>query len=437
MPHGRILMISTHGYLATDPQLGKPDTGGQVVYVLELSKALANRGFEIDILTRQFDDQPPFETIAAGVRLVRIPYGGPSFLPKEVLFRHVPELMEALHESRTFEHEKYSLINSHYWDAGVAGLRISKVLGVPHVHTPHSMGLLKRQNRAWGPSGDTPADHLDERIHYERMIYHQSRFIVSTASEQTRCLKECDEYNVSEEKILQIPPGFDESTFRKPLPSVRAECRQSLGWTVPTVFSAGRLAVSKGYDLLIRAFPAVLRRVPDAQLVLAIGTPHASIEESQFLSDLKQLAQHLGISQRVCFTECVGQRKLSDYYRAADVFVLGSRNEPFGMTAIEAMASGTPTVVTTRGGLWEELIWGQECVYCDPMDSDALAQSICSTLIHERIRERISTHGAATALSRYTWTKIATRFIDECCTGTSILPLKPAMSPVTGKRHYA
>lgn len=433
MSTGRILMISTHGYLAAQPQLGKPDTGGQVVYVLELSKALANRGFEVDILTRQFENQPSSEKVADRVHLIRIPYGGSQFRPKEVLVQYVPELIDTM--SVTPNHADYQLINSHYWDAGVAGMRLSKMWGVPHVHTPHSMGLLKRQNRAWGPSGDSEADQMDKRIHYERIIYHQSELVIATAAEQTRCLSESDEYNVPKEKIAQIPPGFDETIFRQPLAGERQLIKRSLGWTAPTVFAAGRLAVSKGYDLLIRAFPEVLKRVFNAQLVLSIGTPHASAEETQFLKELKLYAQHLGIGEHVIFTPCVNQQRLADYYRAADVFVLCSRNEPFGMTAIEAMASGTPTVVTTRGGLWEELVWGQDCVYCDPMDSDALAQSICSSLIHTRIRDRLSKHGAETALSRYTWNEVANQFINVFSDDSQILVTPAESDPMTGHSH--
>ena len=435
MGTGRILMISTHGYVAAQPELGLPDTGGQVVYLLEMSKALAKRGFEVDILTRQFEDQPESEEVADKIRLIRIPYGGTEFLPKEILVRYVPELILASQASLNPLYSDYELISSHYWDAGVAGMRLAKLWKVPHIHTPHSMGLLKRQNRAWGPSGDSVADHLDERIHYERMIYHQSEMVISTAAEQTRCLSESDEYNVPREKISQIPPGFDETIFHPPLEGERDLLRRSLGWSVPTVFSAGRLAVSKGYDLLIRAFPAVLKRVFNAQLVLAIGGSHTSEQETQFLKDLKHLAHQLGIGHRVIFKPCVDQRRLAEYYRAADVFVLSSRNEPFGMTALEAMASGTPTVVTTRGGLWEELVWGHDCVYCDPMDSDALTQSICSTLIHSRVRDQLSKHGATTAMSRYTWNEVANQFLGACRERLRTLKTAKPIFPSAGQTH--
>ncbi|HEY0981065.1 glycosyltransferase [Schlesneria sp.] len=410
----RILMISTHGYVAAQPELGRPDTGGQVVYVREMSKALAHCGFEVDILTRRFEGQPASEQVAKGVRILRCAYGGNDFLPKEVLAQYVPQLLDAYFQDPHFQDKCYQLISSHYWDAGVAGVKLAKRLGVPHVHTPHSMGLLKRQNRAWGDAGESTADHLTERIQQERVIYHRADLVLSTAAEQTRCLSECDEYNVPSQKVEQIPPGLDDHVFYQLKDSRRMAIKRDLGWDSPTVFSAGRLATSKGYDLLIQSFPAVVKRIPDATLVLAIGGVTRSREENELLVSLKNLAREVGVREHVRFTVCVDQQRLADYYRAADVFVLGSRNEPFGMTAVEAMACGTPTIVSTRGGLWEELTWGHDCIYCDPQDTEALSQAICSPLLHPRIRQQLSFNGSITARSRYTWKKVAHRFLTKC-----------------------
>lgn len=413
MKNFRLLMISTHGYVSSHPELGRPDTGGQVVSLLELSKALALRGIDVDILTRRFENQTELESVSDRVRIIRVPYAGNQFQPKETLAHFVPHLLESLSQRPRLLHKDYQLINSHYWDAGVAGDRLSKRWGIPHVHTPHSMGLLKRQNHAWGARGETSADNLDERIQQERVIYHRANLIVSTAAEQTRCLNQCDEYNVTNDKIAQIPPGVDVSLFHPDQSMIEMDDSQLAKHSAPVVFAAGRLASSKGYDLLIQAFPAVLQRIPTARLVLATGSMRPSKEEAQLLEELKTIAHHLAISARVTFINCVDQRRLASYYRSADVFVLCSRNEPFGMTAIEAMACGTPTVVTTRGGLWEELTWGHDCIYCDPVDSDALAHAICSPLLQPRIRQQLSKNGMETVHRRYTWNRIAEQFLDR------------------------
>jgi mannosylfructose-phosphate synthase len=178
------------------------------------------------------------------------------------------------------------------------------------------------------------------------------------------------------------------------------------------VLCAGRLDVSKGYDLVIQAFPAVLKRIPDAQLLLAVCSETMSHKEQQLLLDLKVLAHRLEIAPSVRFLPCVNQQRLADYYRSADLFVLPSRNEPFGMTAIEAMACGTPTIVTTHGGLWEEMTWGQDCIYCDSLDREAMSQAICSPLMQPSIHKQLARGGAATAAARYTWSQIAVSLLE-------------------------
>lgn len=403
----RILMISTHGYVAANPSLGRPDTGGQVVYLLELSKALAGFGYIVDILTRGFDNRPAIEPVAESVRIIRVNYGGPHFRPKEVLSQFVPELIAEYFKQSEFSQDQYDLIISHYWDSGVAGTALARQLGVRHIHIPHSMGVLKRQNQAWGSTGETDSDWLNLRIRHERAIYHQADFVVTTTNEQTVCVCESDEYNVPDVSVVQIPAGINKSIFHPITDALRDELREDLGWDSPTVFCAGRFDVSKGYDLAVRAFPAVLQRVPTARLVLAICNERPSGKEQILIKELKSLAQHLRISDNVELMSCLDQKRLADHYRAADLFVLPSRNEPFGMTAIEAMACGTPTILTTRGGLWEEMTWGRDCIYCDPLDSDALSQAICSPLLQPRIRQQLAVGGALTVHSRYSWQKIA------------------------------
>ncbi len=410
----RILMISTHGYVASVPELGRPDTGGQVVYVLELSKALARQGFAVDILTRQFEGRPSLEVVEENVQIVRVPCGGDDFIPKEILVQHVPELIRRVLDDPQLAQFEYSLINSHYWDAGVVGAGLARAWDVPHVHTPHSMGVLKRKHLGDVADEDLSAYNFEERIRRERMIYHQAELLVPTGAEQTDCLNESDEYNVPLEKIAQIPPGFDDSVFYRLLDGQRTVIKEMMGWSAPTVLAAGRLALNKGYDLLIRAFPAVLRRIPDAQLVLMVGSDRPSAEERRLQTELKLLAGELGVGSRVQITTCVSQSRLADCYRAADVFVLCSRHEPFGMTAIEAMACGTPTVITTHGGLWEELNWGHECIYCDPYDVEALANAVCSPLQHHRIRHQLSRQGATTVRERYTWEQVALQLLRRC-----------------------
>jgi len=171
----RIGMVSTHGYVAAEPPLGAADTGGQVVYVLELSKKLAQLGFEVDIWTRRFEDQPEFDLINDQVRIIRVPCDGKKFIGKEYLYRHLGEWAE--HALRFIKNHglKYQFFDSHYWDAGYATRRLAEALDVPHIHTPHSLGLWKKQLMEL----DSPANaaqfeqqyNFGQRIREETEIY--------------------------------------------------------------------------------------------------------------------------------------------------------------------------------------------------------------------------------------------------------------------------
>src|SRR5690606_6656344 len=140
------------GYVAAEPELGKPDTGGQVVYVLELSKSLARLGYDVDILTRQFEDQPSVEEVGERVRLLRFPCGGNEFIGKETLCEHIPEWVENVSAYLKEENSNYAFINSHYWDAGIAGQALADKHNIPHLHTPHSIGSWKRDNMDGDPA---------------------------------------------------------------------------------------------------------------------------------------------------------------------------------------------------------------------------------------------------------------------------------------------
>ncbi len=177
------------------------------------------------------------------------------------------------------------------------------------------------------------------------------------------------------------------------------------------MLALGRIAKNKGYDLLVRAMPPVFKRVPDARLVLAVGSTSLSEGEIELLGGLRSIAEELGIADRVVFKDYIQDHELADYYRAADVFALSSRYEPFGMTAIEAMACGTPTVVTTEGGLCEQVAWGIEAIYANPFDPDAYGHAIAAVLQNRRVSAQLSKFGPRKARSRFTWTGIAQQLL--------------------------
>jgi mannosylfructose-phosphate synthase len=147
--------------------------------------------------------------------------------------------------------------------------------------------------------------------------------------------------------------------------------------------------------------------VPDASLLLAVGSTRLTPGEARQVEELQELAAELGIAEHVRFHDYVPDDDLADTYRAADVFALSSRYEPFGMTAVEAMACGTPVVVTTAGGLWQLITWGSEGIYADPNDREAFGIAIATVLQHPAVARQLSMLGSARARASFTWNGIA------------------------------
>jgi mannosylfructose-phosphate synthase len=404
------MMISTHGYVAAEPEFGKPDTGGQVVYILELSKCLARMGYAVDILTRRFDGQPFMERVAERIRLLRFSCGGDEFIPKEILCESIPEWTEGVSRWIKSENIKYKLINSHYWDAGLAGQALANRFRVAHVHTPHSIGAWKRENMGGDPEEMEKKYNFATRIREEKVIYDECDLLIATTPAQREILKD-GVYDVPVEKIRVIPPGYDDQRFFPVSLATRNVFKQKLGLEGSVVLALGRIAKNKGYDLLLRAMPTVFSRIPEAKLVLAIGSTHPNDSEQELIHSLRKLANELAIATRVLFKDYINDNDLADYYRAADVFALSSRYEPFGMTAIEAMACGTPTVVTTEGGLCEQIAWGIEALYANPFDPQAFGHAITAVLQHPALSAQLAKFGPRKTRSCFTWTGIAQQLL--------------------------
>lgn len=412
-PLPRIGMVSTHGYVAAIPPLGAADTGGQVVYVIELSKKLAQLGFEVDIYTRRFEDQPEFDIVNDRVRVIRIPCAGKKFIGKEYLVDHLPEWSENALRFIAKHGLKYHFFNSHYWDAGVATQRLAEALDVPHIHTPHSLGLWKKQLMEKDFPDDAAAlekkYNFTERIRQETLLYRSCEAVVATTPPQLDLITQ--DYGTVTENAHMIPPGYDDNRFYPVSAASRKSIRQRLGFEGQVVLALGRLARNKGYDLLVESFALVATRIPDAILHLAVGGEKLNTNEQTILDELKAQVARLGLESRVKFGGFVTEADLPDYYRAADIFVLSSRYEPFGMTAIEAMACGAPTVVTIQGGLFRAISFGRHALYGDPFDREDLGIMIVKPLRHPRLAARLSRMGAHKARSLFTWTGIAQQLI--------------------------
>jgi mannosylfructose-phosphate synthase len=412
MVHGnpaRILLLSLHGYVAAEPELGLPDTGGQVVFVLELAKQFDALGYTVDIVTRRFEDQPEFDEMAEGLRVWRVPFGGRDFIRKEDMHDHLDEFVHRfgaeLHETGI----RYDYLNSHYWDAGYAGQQIAEQFGISHVHTPHSLGTWKRH----GMSGDEQqieADYrFEERIREEFLIFRRCDHVIATTNQQLEVLSK--DYDVPANYVTLIPPGIDESRYTPTTQAEAQSLRRRLHWRRHDVYTVGRAAANKGYDLLIQALPELQTEVPDARLQLAVGAN--SNEDRQKVEKWKAMTAELGVADSVHWIGYVDDGDMPDHYRAAPVFALPSRYEPFGMTAVEAMACGTPCVVTIHGGLEEMFDFGSQALFADPKRPREFAVMLSMPLRYPQLRERLSVAGARFARRMFGWTSIAKRTL-EC-----------------------
>lgn len=406
-------MISTHGYVAAEPPLGAPDTGGQVVFVIELSRKLAQLGYKVDIWTRRFEKQRQIEKVDDDVRVIRMECGGKEFIPKEFLYKKLPEWGENALRFIKAKNLSYTFINSHYWDAGLAGQHLAEVLDVPHIHTPHSLGSWKKEQME-ADSEKSPEEleeqyNFSRRIHHETTLYRACELVIATSPPQADLLR--DHYEVPPERVRMIPPGYDDNRFFPVSEATRQSIREQLGYEGRVIASIGRLARNKGFDLLVDAFSEVVKREPEARLRIACGAESSDHGDNEILTEIREKISSYGIDDMVTLLPSLDDDEMADFYRAADVFALSSRYEPFGMTAIEAMACGTPTVVTTHGGLWRAVSFGQHALFADTTDKQEFGVTLLQALKYKSLRLRLHRDGANRVRSLFTWTGIAQQLL--------------------------
>ena len=403
-------MISLHGYVGANPELGKPDTGGQVVYVLELAERFSRLGKKVDLVTRQFEDQPEYDVVDENYRVWRIPFGGKKFIRKEDMHDHLKKFVTNCLAAIKKDGKKYDVVYSHYWDAGWAGQKIAEELGISHVHTPHSVGWWKQHTMG----SDMDEKDMErkyrfkERIRKEYFVYQMCNHIIATTLPQVDLLTK--QYDVLPKNCTMIPPGIDENRFY-PVPSKETDkIRAKYDIHPSDILALGRMAHNKGYDLLIQALPTVLELCPEARLVAAIGSDKSD-RDDKGVAKLKELATELGVMDKITWKNYIADEDLANVYRAANIFAMPSRYEPFGMVAIEAMACGTPSVVTVHGGLYDLIDFGNQALFADPHRPIEFGTMVSMPLLYPKMRNELSVEGARFARRNFGWTGIAKRML--------------------------
>jgi mannosylfructose-phosphate synthase len=243
--------------------------------------------------------------------------------------------------------------------------------------------------------------NFKQRNTTEKVIMESASQVIATTPEQKKIMHE--KYGISEDKIAIIPPGFFPEKYRKIDESEIKKVHEKYNLPPRFIVTVGRIASNKGYDLLIKAFKYVVQEVPDVKLVFTIGSNEPSDVKKR--EELLQIANGLGLADNVKLFGYINE--LEVFYNAAEILVMPSTYEPFGMVAIEGMACGTPAVVTSLGGLKDFLVEGQDALFVNPLDTQEMAQTIVKLLKDKRLQAKIARKGYEKAHSTFTWEKIA------------------------------
>ncbi|MFF8607849.1 D-inositol-3-phosphate glycosyltransferase [Streptomyces sp. NPDC015346] len=334
----RVAMLSVH----TSPlhQPGTGDAGGMNVYMVELSRALAEQGAEVDLFTRcRGEGNPALVDLAPGVRVRHLHAGPRRALPKEAM----PDLVVPFSLALLKERRRYDLVHSHYWLSGQAGRIASVGWRIPLVHTAHTLARVKNAALA---AGDTPEPEL--RIRGEHQVVGAADRLIANTADEAEALRSL--YGAQTPRTEVVRPGVDLRTFGPGDGRAAARARLGLPPDAFVPLYAGRIQPLKGPDVLVRAVAELLALAPDLRrrlLVPVIGG-HSGVTRE---GTAWRLARELGVTDVLRPCPPVPQALLADWYRAADVLVVPSRSESFGLVALEAQACGTPVLAAAVGGL--------------------------------------------------------------------------------------
>lgn len=398
----RICMLSVHGYVDPEPTLGKTDTGGQVTYVLELSKAMAKQGKKVDIYTRKFAGKKQVENVCRNVRIIRIPCGGKNFIPKEKLFPYLNTYVKNMKEFMRKEKLNYDIIHSHYWDAGYVAMKLAESAGYFFVHTFHSLGAWKKELMGGAAKDMEKLYCFKQRIKCEKEIFKKVRALVMTSREMIKISRKF--YNYTGENNIVLPAGVNINIFR---PLKKHEKERKIDVPQNYIFWVGRFDTNKGLLCLLRGFYKTITTAKDLFLVIGGGSTHPKPKEKRLKKELQKFIDENQIKNRVFFTRHIKDELMASYYRKAKFFVLPSKFEPFGMTAAEAMASGTPLVVSNRAGIIKYLKNKHDCLVVNPANSKDLSWAFKILNRNHTFREKLSKNGLKLARSKFSWAKIA------------------------------
>lgn len=380
------------------------------VYVRELTSALARAGVRCDVFTRAWcEDLPLTVGIEPGFRVHHVSAGPPAPLPKEALPDVIDEFADGVLKRMevaeafgvdglgTDDDTPFDAVHANYWLSGVAGHLIKHQLNLPLVSTFHTLDRVKAE----ASPEEVESDAVHHRAEAEAAVIRCSDTILASCSVEATQLT--DLYAADPSRIRIVAPGVDHAFFG---PGDRAQARRALGFPAegPLLLFVGRIQPLKGASVAVRALAALGPDHPDARLVV-VGGPSGPQGQNE-VDHLSSLVEASGLTDRVTFVPPQPHELLSTYYRAADVCLVPSRTESFGLVALEAAACGIPVVASDVGGLRSLIDHGRTGYLVDSPAPEAFGAWVRQVLAEPLLAERLST-GAVLRARRFTWTRAA------------------------------
>jgi len=387
-------MISIHS--CPIAVLGGRDTGGMNVYVRELAAELSKRGHSIDIYTKAHQPQHgPAINLGQNVRIIHLDTGVDEDMPKIAIYDYIQKLANVAENFRKYSQLQYDLIHSHYWLSGLIGKELQTLWHVPHATMFHTLGAIKN---SLGIGEREPELRIESE---KEVISTVDRIIASTTRESKELVRL---YSASQEKITVIPCGVNLNLFK---PVDKEIARRELGLDhQKVILFVGRMDPLKGLEQLLAAMTYMDGKKPPLLMIVG-GDGYSRVQ----VEELKRLAEELNARDRVKFVGPIAQSQLPLFYSAADVCVIPSYYESFGMVALESLACGTPIVATNVGGM-KNIIRNDEM---GRITGDNSPQSLAGE-ISELIRlpdDEAQIKIRRDTVAEFSWAAIADKIIDE------------------------
>lgn len=404
----RIAFLSEHA--SPTALLGGADAGGQNVYVDEVSRNLARRGYAVDVFTRRDSaDAPEIIEWASGVRIVHL-QAGPSWpRPKDELWPFMPEFRDSFLSFMLRDEVKYDLIHGNFWMSGWVASELRQRLHIPAVQIFHATGKTKRRHQK--KVDTSPGDRIKTEL---EVIRNVDRLIAQCPAERAELV---DDYHADARKVVIIPSAVNTRVFR-PIPQTDARRRIGLDLAGKVIVYIGRMLPRKDIRNIVRALALLLQQEdsclhsPASPLTLMIvggETVEPDPVATPEIGELQRLARELGVSEHVRFIGKRQANELRDYYSAGDVVVTTPWYEPFGLTPLEAMACGRPVIGSAVGGITFTIKDGETGLLVPPRDPVALAASLQQLLSQPELSIRMGVAARKRVEREFTWSIVAMR----------------------------